>query len=1007
MLKLWKSIGSRVWMIVTAVVLVFFIVLNSLAFTLLYELFNTVMPGGGPKNVYAPGDEPAYTTTYTSKSEVYNAARDMNQRIVEEGAVLLKNEGNALPLAKGAKISVFGKNSVNLAFGGSGSGGANTDNATDLYTGLKEAGFELNPELEKFYKDDGRSGPIRAGNSKDLDSGDTVILSTAETPQSKYDSAVRDSYKNYKDAAVIVITRIGGEGFDLPRRMVNSKGDGVVEGGRSMDDHFLQLDANEEDLIAAVCEGGFDKVIVLINTGNPIEVGFLEEDSGYVTQKGYEIDPSKIDAALWMGMPGESGTYGIGKILSGEVTPSGKLADTYMTDFTQDPTWFNFGDNRITGNPDKNKFTLGGDMYAFSKDEPAAYYFVDYEESIYVGYRYYETRGAEDPAWYDSHVVYPFGYGLSYTTFTWELTDKSEIENVNIEKDKEYSIQVKVTNSGDTYSGKEVVQLYAHAPYFDGEIEKSHVVLVGFAKTGELEPGASETVTLTFNPYYLASYDYKDANANGAKTFELDASQDYKLFVSSNAHDAEFTIPFTVDDDIIYDKAPVTGNTVENRFTDCEDERFNSDTSLDTLLSRSDWEGTFPESPTLEKRENSDYLLEWLKDISHNNPTDFSSIEYPTVENDAGMTLRSLLFNKDGEFNLDENGRPYVDYNDPRWQTFVEQAAVPDLTYQYNYAAYVIQAIQDIGFPRINCADGPVGWACFMDTSRFYETCSYCCQTLVATTWSTEVAYDFGEMVGDEGIVGDVRGGSPYSGWYAPGMNLHRSPFGGRDFEYYSEDSFLSGRIGASQIAGCRSKGVMTFVKHFVGNEQETHRSISGDSTWLTEQSLRELYLRPFEMAVKEGDTIALMTSFNRVGTRWVGGDYRMLTEILREEWGFEGTVLCDFNTIPAYMNSRQMAYAGGDLNLATTPVSWCDEGSAADVYIIQQNFKNTAYAVVNSNAMVGEVIGQTMAPWVIFLIVLDVLVPVGLGVWGYFVVRKALKPAAAESSDKAPAEKE
>lgn len=983
--------ASRVWLFVAPIVAIILVVVNVLSYNMFYELFNLVL--GGPSAIYAPGTEPAYTTEYSSKEEVYNAARDMNQEIVEEGAVLLKNEDSALPIytpvsdasvtAK-PKVSVFGKNSVNLAFGGSGSGGANTANATDLYAGLEAAGFDLNPALKEFYESTSRSGPVRAANSSNLDDGDTIILSTAETPQSMYDDAVKSSYSEYSDAAIVVITRIGGEGFDLPRLMRGATG------YRNEDDHFLQLDANEEDLIAAVCDAGFDKVIILINSGNAMELGFLEEDSPYVTQKGYEIDPSKIDAAIWMGMPGESGTYGIGRILNGQVNPSGHLADTYVTDFKQDPTWENFGDNRITGNLDTGVY--GGDQYNFGGDiKQNVYYFVDYEEGVYVGYRYYETRGAEDEAWYNDHVVYPFGYGLSYTTFEWAIEDDSALNGVAIEQGQTYDISVTVTNTGDV-AGKEVVQVYAHAPYYEGEIEKSEVVLVGFAKTGLLDPDASETVTITVDPYYFASYDYKDQNGNGNMGYELDAG-DYALYIGGNAHDVKFEVPFTVSSDILYQTDPVTGNPVVNRYTDCEDSAFNADTGLETILSRSDWEGTYPVTPTEAERQGTDELLADLKDVSHNNPTDFSTIEMPITEEYADITLRSLLFDENGEFVRDEDGNPYVDYDDERWQAFIEQPSVQDMSDQYDNASYAILAIESVGFPRINCADGPVGWACFMDKTRFYDTVSYCCETLVATTWSEDVAYRFGQMVGDEGIVGNEKGDkTPYSGWYAPGMNIHRSPFGGRNFEYYSEDSFLSGRIGAQQVAGCRSKGVFTFIKHFVANEQETHRSISGDCSWLTEQALREIYLRPFEMAVKEGGSRALMTSFNRIGTRWTGGDYRLCTEILRDEWGFRGTVLCDFNTIPAYMNSRQMAYAGGDLNLATLPVSWCDESSAADVYILQQCFKNTAYTVVNSNAMVGEIIGYNPPLWTTLLTVADCVIAAGLVVWGVLVIIKALR---------------
>ncbi len=990
-----KKKPVRTWAIVTAVVLVVCILVTSLALGVkdFTELLNTVMPGGGPRAVYAEGVESIYLTKYTSKADVYEAAREMNQLICEEGMVLLKNENGALPLytpvsddsvSRRVRISVFGKNSVNIAYGGSGSGGANTSNVVDLYQALEAAGFEYNPTLKAFYDDNNKSGPARKGNSKDLDSGDTVILSTAETPQSMYTSDVTASYGDYRDAAIVVITRIGGEGFDLPRTMVGSTG------YRNEDDHFLQLDQNEEDLIAAVCEAGFDKVILLVNSGQALELGFLEADSGYVTQKGYHIDPNKIDAAIWMGFPGETGTRAIANILNGSVNPSGRLADTYATDFKQDPTWENFGDNRITG---KKGGTPGGDQYVFDVPEddqpPVPYYFVDYEEGVYVGYKYYETRGAEDENWYQSHVVYPFGHGLSYTGFQWELEDDSQIRNAQLDGMKLYTVKVKVTNTGDV-AGKEVVQLYGHAPYTPGGVEKSHVTLLDFAKTELLKPGQSQVVELTFDPYYLASFDSRDANGNGNRGYELDAG-DYALYIQRNAHDKEFDIPFTVAEDILYREDPVTGYPVVTLYTDCENPAFDADTSLESVLSRSDWEGTFPVTPTAAERQGSKELLGWLKDKSHNNPTDFSDIEMPYSEESNGLVLRDLLYNENGEYvDADGDGIPMALYDDPRWEKLLDQAAVSDLIRVYDYAAYHIEAVDSMGLSRINCADGPVGWACFMDQTRFYSTCSFCSQTLVATSWNVELAEAFGMAVGDEGIIGNEAGDkSPYSGWYAPGANIHRSPFGGRNFEYYSEDGILSGKIAAAQIRGCNAKGVVTFIKHFAVNEQETHRSISGDCSWVTEQAMREIFLRPFEIAVKEGNTKAIMSSFNRIGTRWTGGDWRLCTEILRNEWGFQGTVLCDFNTIPAYMNSRQMAYAGGDLNLATLPESWCDESSAADVYVLRQNVKNTLFAFVNSNAMNGDVIGYETAYWVIGLIAFDCVAALALAVWGILVFMK------------------
>ncbi|MCX4312944.1 MAG: glycoside hydrolase family 3 C-terminal domain-containing protein [Clostridia bacterium] len=1007
--KMLKKAAFRAWFIVTIVAVTLFTLVTILSTGVknFYELLNIVMIGGGPRAVYAEGVEPIYTTEYDSKDSVHQAARDYTQKICEEGIVLLKNKNNALPILtpvsdktvqRRPKISVFGKNSVNIAYGGSGSGGANTSGVVDLYSALDAAGYDCNPTLKSFYEDAGQSGAERTGNSKDLDSGDTVILSTAETPQNMYTPKIKSSYVDYADAALVVFTRIGGEGFDLPRMMTGASG------ARSEDDHFLQLDANEEALLVAVCNAGFKKVVVIVNSGQPLELGFLEPSTGYIMHKDYNIAPGKIDAALWMGFPGETGTLALGNILNGSVNPSGKLADTYAVDFKKDPTWFNFGDNRITS----KKGVTGGDEYVFDVpdyDQPEVpYYFVDYEEGIYVGYKYYETRGANDEKWYKENVVYPFGYGLSYTRFTWELADDSsireEIIDSSVVEDKtKYAVSVKVKNTGSV-AGRDVVQLYGHAPYIAGGIEKPEVMLLDFAKTKLLEPGEEQTVTVEFDPYYLASYDYKDMNDNGNRGYELDASEDYALYISTDAHSRKFEIPFEVVEEILFTEDPVTGYDVVNLYTDCDDERFNADTSLESVLSRSDFDGTFPVSPTADERKGSAKLLEYLRDTSHNNPNDFGKLSMPKSKQKNGISLRDLLFDENGEYkSVDADGIPHMDYDDERWEKLINQLSIEDMIGVYNYGANHIEPLITIGSPRVNCADGPVGWTCFMDASLYYDTCSYCCQTLVATTWDKEIARGFGAMVGDEGIVGNARGDrSAYSGWYAPGANIHRSPFGGRNFEYYSEDPILSGKMAAEQIKGCNSKGVFTFIKHFAVNDQETHRSISGDCSWLTEQALREIYLRPFEIAVKEGNTRAVMSSFNRIGTRWTGGDYRLLTEILRNEWGFNGTVICDFNTIPAYMNSRQMAYAGGDLNLATLPESWCDRSSAADVTVLRQSIKNILYTVGNSNAVNGEIVRYALPPWVITLIVVDVLLVAGLAVWGYFVIRKTLGQVKSET---------
>ena len=569
----------------------------------------------------------------------------------------------------------------------------------------------------------------------------------------------------------------------------------------------------------------------------------------------------------------------------------------------------------------------------------------------------------------------------SATSFEWEIVDSSSIEKTTVTQEGKYEVQVKVTNTGDT-AGKDVVELYAHAPYLDG-IEKPHKVLVDFTKTGLLEPGQSETVTLTFDPYYLASYDYTDANGNGFAGYELEGGEGYCLFVSRNAHDDAAEIPFAVPmEGIRYEADPVTGTAVGNLYTDQADPVFNSDTQLSTVLSRADWEGTWPTTPTDDERNVTTDFINWLKDTATNNPNDYSMEDMPWSDEDNGLTLRALLAGDEGD--------THANYDDERWEPLLDQANLGELVEMYDYAAFQTKAVASVGKPRTNDTDGPVGFVNFMDTSTYYGTCSYCAEVVIAATWNQELAEEMGRSVGNEGIWGNAKGdGMPYSGWYAPGCNIHRSPFGGRNFEYYSEDGIMNGKMAAAVIRGCQSKGVYCYVKHFALNEQETHRSIGGNCSWVTEQAMRETFLRPFELAVKEGGTRAMMSSFNRIGTRWTGGDYRLLTTILRDEWGFRGMVLCDFNTVPDYMNSRQMAYAGGDLNLSTTPVSWCDTSDVSDVIVLRQCAKNVMYTVANSNAMNGQVIGYALPIWNIVLYCVDGLAVAGFALWGIMAFRK------------------
>lgn len=998
MKKIFKRLGCRVWAGVGAALIILLLVVTILANTVLYPVVISVF--GGPRAKFASDSAALFETEYENKAQVLEAANKYNETICEEGFVLLKNKDNALPVytpesvnnraSAKPKVSVFGKNSVNIAIGGSGSGGSSGEGAKTIYDSLNEAGYETNSALYDFYNG-GKSGKARPASPEgsNLDDGKTLTVPTYETPLDDYPVNVWSSVKEYNDVALVVITRMGGEGFDLPRSM-----DGV-SGARKADDHYLQLDKNETELINTVCNSGFKKVVLILNVGTSFELGFLENSTEqiYNTLKGYNINSDKIDAALWIGFPGESGIMALGRILNGNVNPSGRTTDTYAMDFKSDPSWQNFGENLKA---DGDRFTVNG--------EKQDYFFVSYEEGIYVGYRYYETRGYESANWYARNVVYPFGHGLSYTSFSWEIADAEGISGKTVAEGETYTVKVKVTNTG-TVAGKDVVQLYGRAPYNLFETEKPYEVLLDFAKTPVLYPESeasadkpnSAVVELTFDPFYLASFDYNDANGNGIFGYELDGGDDYSLAICRNAHTDVHTVNFSVPaEGIAFANDNATHNPIKALYSGNDNADLNSDTLLDDVLLRADWDNTFPKAP--ENYDVSADFISALKDVTHNNP---ETVAYEGADKVESIeTLRELLTDKNGNFGFADGANkwePVVSYDDPRWTGIIEKCSVNDLLAMVNFGAFKSNAIDGIGKPLTNDTDGPAGFVNFMLTDGTYNnTCYYAAQIVVASSWNEDIAQGFGEMVGDEGIVGaDGRGnGLPYSGWYAPGANIHRSPFGGRNFEYMSEDGVLTGKMAAAQIRGCQSKGVYCFMKHFAVNDQETHRSNNGISVWLTEQALREIYLRPFEIAVKEGGTRAIMTSFNRIGMRWAGGDYRLLTQILRTEWGFKGMTVTDF-TSGSYMDAQQMAYAGGDLNLNNQEkYGWNNfsADSAEDVAVLKARAKDILYTVVNSNAFNREIAGYKLPVWEIALIAADCVAVAGVALWGFFVVRGALK---------------
>lgn len=485
-------------------------------------------------------------------------------------------------------------------------------------------------------------------------------------------------------------------------------------------------------------------------------------------------------------------------------------------------------------------------------------------------------------------------------------------------------------------------------------------------------------MTVSFDPYSAASYDYRDANSNGFSGYELGAGE-YTLYVSRNAHESEKAIALNLAADVQIGTDPTTDSEVVNRYTDSED-FLDSDWQLDAMLSRADWEGTWPTPQTAQQHAGTDRLYEEIRSEEHNNPTDFDSEEYPWFGEEPTLTLRDLLPSAEAE-----GYEPVVSYDDERWEELMMGCDEEEMIALINNGAYHTLAMECVGLPATIHGDGPSGFTCFMSKEQVNGTCQYVSEPVMASTWNIDLMNELGEAIGEEGTIGDKATGQPYSSIYAPGVNIHRSPFGGRCSEYFSEDPFISGMMGAAEVQGIQSRGVLPTVKHCVANEQETHRSIGGDLSWLSEQALREIYLKPFEYTVKRGETRGIMSSFNRIGTRWTGGDYRLLTEILRNEWGFNGLVICDFNTIPQYMIPRMMFYAGGSLDLATQQSAmWtdCDTSDAGDAIVLMRAVKDVMYALVNSNAMNAEVIGYNPPIWQEYLHWINIGAFTLVGVW-------------------------
>ncbi len=993
-----KNRGVKVWAIVTSALLVIAIAVNVILLKLPIagNTFNLLF--GGERAIVAEGDGgTVYEQEFSTKADALAAAQNFVIEVEKEGITLLKNEDQALPLAGGAKVSVFGKNSVNIVTSGSGSASSNSSAAGNtLYDSLTAAGISFNTTLKSFYEDNSKSGTGRPENPA-MTSGQRLSgYATGETPVSSYTSDVTASYAQYNDAAIVVISRIGGEGFDLPRTMATDfTYANAVAGAESADSHYLELDANEKALIAHVKEN-FSKVIVLLNVGTTMEMGEVQADAD-------------VDAVVWMGFPGANGVMAVGQVLTGKMTdgtafsPSGHTVDTWAADFTQDPTWYNTG---VYGSEFGNRYLYNG--------EKTDYAFVNYMEGIYVGYRYYETRGHEETradaasTWYQDHVVYPFGYGLSYTTFDWDVSF-AKADGSAISAEDKIDVTVKVKNTG-SYAGKDVVQLYYSAPYdYDHPaIEKSYVVLGDFVKTKLLQPGEEQTVTLSVDAADMKSYDYADANGNGFKGYELEAG-DYTLFVSANAHEPKASATYKLDSSVqIAAEKDKWGNdeAVTNQFDDVSAGIF-GDWTYASFVSRKDFAGTMPKAYLADSaRTLTDGLMDELKASikrkysasDAGQPWEVTgSVTYGEPA-DSGLSLKDMLKDASGNY------VGSVDFDDPRWETLLNEISLDEMKTLVGYGAFRTNPVGGVNGivnkPMTTDADGPSGFTSFLSESVIYNTCAYQAECIMGATWNVELAERMGELVGEEGLIGNEKGdGLPYTGWYAPAVNIHRSPFAGRNWEYYSEDAVLSGKFAAKVIDGAAARGVYCYVKHFAVNDQETDREYNGILVWANEQAMREIYLKPFEIAVKESETKVngMMSSFNRIGKRWAGGSYPLLTAVLRNEWGARGPVITDYS-LNTYTHVDEMIRAGGDLFLTQDAKSFNKEDDATQITLLRNATKNVLYAVVNSNAMGAEVIGYQRPMWQNVMFIIDAALVVLLALWGFLAFRKSKKAAKANA---------
>ena len=870
----------------------------------------------------------------TLSDETNEEAAEVAEEIMEDGIVLLKNE-SLLPLNETKKLNIFGWESINPAYGGAGSGGINDlYDIVSLNQGLENAGFSINQELVDFYNNYGADNPEMSIQKQSW--------TLPEPPVDTYDDELIESAKEYSDVAVVVLSRKAGEGHnDIPMDVRKAAYDNNSD---EYDDfpegeHYLQLSQTERDMVDMVCSN-FDNVIVVYNGANQFELGFADEYP-------------QIKSVVWCPGTGNVGFNALGKVFSGEVNPSGKTPDTFIYDMTTAPWW---------NNAEKTEYTNLADLAVEGMNAGTAQVyapaFTNYVEGIYVGYKYYETAAQEGAIDYDKTVQYPFGYGLSYTEFEQKM---GELE----EKDGQISVDVEVTNTGDV-AGKDVVEVYYKPPYTNGGIEKSSANLIEFAKTDLLQPGESQTVTVTFSIEDMASYD-----ENNAKAYVLEKG-DYIISINSDSHTVLDQKTYTADADVVYkgeNKRASDDTAATNVFEDAKGDI--------TYLSRADHFANYEEATAAPASAElgEPYVSEYHLNSNFDKTTYLNDEDVmPTTGADNGLTLADM---RD------------ADYDDPRWEKLLDQLTVDEMANMIAMAGYQTAAMDSVGKVATLDFDGP---AAINNNFTGVGSIGFPIEVVVASTWNKELAQAWGECMGK---MSQEMGAE---GWYAPGMNTHRTAFGARNYEYFSEDGVLAGNMGAKAVEGARKYGVYSYIKHFALYEGNAKMV----SVWSNEQAIREIYLKPFEISVKQGGANAVMVSWSFLGDKWTGESSNLMNTVLRDEWGFRGMALTDFfrNNGHGFMNADAALANGVDAMLSTFNG---EENNVANpehptsVLQMRNACKNVMYTVVSSWAYDGEHEETGMENWKKAGIGIDIVIALFMAGMEVLVIRGYKKRKNAE----------